>query len=174
MTYTQDFALALGAGKAGLSDLCAQLVNTAGAGVGSAVTTGFTEIGSGCYLWHYASIPDAHRGGVKFYSAAASSVVLAFAAINPEDAENLDAKISTSVGSAALTAAGVDAILDEVVEGTLTLRQICRLLLAAFAGKAAGGGTTSVSFRDVADSKNRITLTVDSSGNRSAATLDGS
>ena len=41
------------------------------------------------------------------------------------------------------------------------------------AGKASGGGTTSISFRDNADSKNRIVATVDSSGNRTAVTLDG-
>jgi len=89
MAYTLDFSINLGAAGAGLTDLRAQLVNTSGANVGSAVSTGFTEIGtaSGFYLWHYTAMPDAHRGGVKFYSNAASSVVLAFMAINPEEAE---------------------------------------------------------------------------------------
>jgi hypothetical protein len=73
-----------------------------------------------------------------------------------------------------LSAAGVDAVHDEVVEGSLTLRQVARLLLAALAGKSGGGGTTTVNFRDNADSKNRITATVDSNGNRTAVTLDGS
>jgi hypothetical protein len=89
MAYTLDFAIALSASKAGLSDLRAQLVDTAGADVGSAISTGFAEIGSGNYLWHCTTIPDAHRGGVKFYSLAASTVILAFAAINPEEAERV-------------------------------------------------------------------------------------
>ena len=67
-----------------------------------------------------------------------------------------------------------DAVLDEVVEGSLTLRQIMRLTLAALANKASGGGTTTIAFRDLADSKARITATVDANGNRTAVTLDGS
>lgn len=73
----------------------------------------------------------------------------------------------------ALSAAGVDAILDDVVEGTLTWRQIIRIYLAALAGKSAGGGTTTLTFRDNADAKARITATVDADGNRTAMTLDG-
>jgi phage terminase large subunit-like protein len=66
------------------------------------------------------------------------------------------------------------AVLDEVVEGTLTFRQMLRLFMAALANKSSGGGTTSIAFRDVADGKARISATVDSSGNRSAVTVDGS
>ena len=73
----------------------------------------------------------------------------------------------------ALSTAGVDAIGDDVYEGTLTQRQIMRILLAAIAEKSAGGGTTTITFRDNADTKNRISATVDSSGNRTAITLDG-
>lgn len=73
-----------------------------------------------------------------------------------------------------LSAAGIDSIIDEVVEGTLTLRQAVRLFLSALAGKSAGGGTTTITFRDKADSKNRISATVDADGNRTAITLDGS
>ena len=113
MTYTLDFALALGSGKAGLTDLRAQLVDTAGAGVGAAVATGFTEIGAGNYLWHYASLPAAHRGGVKFYSNATPATILAFASINPEDGERLDAAISTLPTAAAVA----DAVFDEDVAG---------------------------------------------------------
>ncbi|NJL71360.1 MAG: hypothetical protein HC888_06970 [Candidatus Competibacteraceae bacterium] len=72
-----------------------------------------------------------------------------------------------------LTPAAVDAVLDEVVEGSLTLRHVVRILLAALANKAAGGGTTNITFRDRADSKNRISATVDASGNRTAVTVDG-
>jgi len=72
-----------------------------------------------------------------------------------------------------LSDAGVDAILDEVVEDSTTFRQMLRIIFAALAGKSSGGGTTTVKFRDIADTKDRITATVDSDGNRTAITLDG-
>lgn len=53
-----------------------------------------------------------------------------------------------------------------------TPEQTLKLLLAALAGKVSGGGTTTVAIRAADDSKTRITATVDSSGNRSALTLD--
>jgi hypothetical protein len=72
----------------------------------------------------------------------------------------------------ALSASGIDDILDEAVEGGVTMRQTLRIFLSAFAAKASGGGTSTVVFRDIGDTKDRITLTVDSAGNRSAVTLD--
>lgn len=93
MSYTLDYSIALGPGMTGLT-LAAQLVNTSGASVGSEVTTGFTEIGDGNYLWHYTAFPDGHRGGVKFYEDGAPGTILAFAAINPEEAEYTDDYIS--------------------------------------------------------------------------------
>ncbi len=78
----------------------------------------------------------------------------------------------TGTDGVALSAGAVDAILDEVVEGTLTLRHILRLALATLAGKSAGGGTATITFRDNGDSKNRISATVDANGNRTAVTLD--
>ncbi len=69
-------------------------------------------------------------------------------------------------------AAEVDAIHDEVVEGTTTLRQSMRLQNAVLLGKASGLGTTTVVFRDLADTKDRITATTDIDGNRSAVTRD--
>jgi len=71
-----------------------------------------------------------------------------------------------------LSSAGVDAILDDEVEGSMTLRQALRILLAASAGKSSGGGTSTVNYRDLADSKNRISATVDANGNRTSVTLD--
>lgn len=91
MAYTLSTALALGAGQTGLT-LSAQLMDTTGANVGGAVTSGFIEIGGGNYLWTYASFPDAFRGGVKF---SAASVLKAFVGINPEEAERVDAAITS-------------------------------------------------------------------------------
>jgi hypothetical protein len=181
MAYTLDISLALGSAKSGLTDLRGQLVDTAGSNVGSAISSGFTEIGAGNYLWHYASFPDGHRGGVKFYSNAAPSTTLAFAAINPEEAENVDAKVSSraAVGAAMTLTSGerdsvAAALLDLAngIETGYTVRQALRLMASAMAGKLSGAETTTVSIRNLTDGKTRISATVDAFGNRTAVSHD--
>jgi len=74
-----------------------------------------------------------------------------------------------------LTAAAVDAIHDEVVEGAVTDRQATRLILSVLTGKASGGSTTTITYRDIGDTKDRVIATVDEKGNRTAVgTRDGS
>ena len=65
--------------------------------------------------------------------------------------------------------------LDEAngAETSLTIRQALRLVLAATAGKLSGAATTTITIRNVGDTKDRITATVDTSGNRTAVTTDG-
>jgi hypothetical protein len=59
--------------------------------------------------------------------------------------------------------------------GTVTVADALRIILSAVAGKLTGADGTTVSIRDMMDSKNRIVATVDSNGNRTAiTTLDGS
>jgi hypothetical protein len=69
-------------------------------------------------------------------------------------------------------AAEVDAFHDEQVDGTTTFRQSTRLQNAVLAGKASGLATTTAVYRDLADTKDRISATVDADGNRSAVTRD--
>ena len=64
------------------------------------------------------------------------------------------------------------ATLGATVEGSETLVQAVRLVRAALVGKLSGAATTTVTIRDAADSKARITTTVDADGNRSAVTTD--
>jgi hypothetical protein len=65
-------------------------------------------------------------------------------------------------------------LLEGIVEGALTLKNVLRLCLAVLTGKASGGGTASIKFRDISDGMDRVSMTVDSVGNRSAVTVDGS
>jgi hypothetical protein len=70
------------------------------------------------------------------------------------------------------------AALGEIIEGSLTFKQVLRILLAAAAGKMTitdnGNGTHTYSFRDVADTTDRISATLnDSTKNRTSVTLDG-
>lgn len=87
--------------------------------------------------------------------------------------DNINATISSRLASASYTTPpSVADILAGVIEGSITLKGALRLALAALTGKASGGGTTTVIFRDTGDTKARITATVDSSGNRTAVTRD--
>ena len=89
MSFARLFTLNLGTGNSGIADLRAQLLTTAGADSGAAISTGFTEIASGTYLWYKSDFADSFRGAVKFYSNAAPTVVLAIGAINPEECEDV-------------------------------------------------------------------------------------
>ena len=62
--------------------------------------------------------------------------------------------------------------LSNGVETSLTLRGAMRLIAAASAGKLSGAGTTTITIRNVGDTKSRITATVDADGNRSSVTVD--
>lgn len=100
----------------------------------------------------------------------------------------VDVAISTRLATAGYTApdnagiaavptanANADALLDRAngIETGLTLRQWMRAAGAVLIGKLSGGGTITNTFRNaVADSKDRVTATVDTNGNRSAITID--
>ena len=79
-----------------------------------------------------------------------------------------------NVNVATMSSGAVDSILDDPVEGSYTMRQLLRLMASALLGKASGGGTATITFRDLGDSKDRITATVTSNGNRTTVVLDGS
>jgi hypothetical protein len=64
------------------------------------------------------------------------------------------------------------AVLAAQVEGAIDTAGALRVILAAIAGKASGGGTGTITFRDTTDTKDRLVLSVDVDGNRSSVTLD--
>jgi hypothetical protein len=110
-------------------------------------TAGIYEIGGGCYGKNI-TFSDNWKGSLKWDTGGGSPVYAV------EEYDN--------------------AMLDEIFEGTLTVLQGLRLFLSVLAGKSAGGGGATITMRDNADSKDRITATVDANGNRTAMTLDGS
>jgi hypothetical protein len=75
--------------------------------------------------------------------------------------------LMTSTGSTAMA----DAVWNVISESTQSYAQQIRNMRAALAGKATGGGTASISFRDVADTINRLTFTATTEGNRTAVVL---
>ena len=79
---------------------------------------------------------------------------------------------ATLAAIAGISVPTVSDILAGVVEGSITLKGALRLAMSVLAARSTGGGTTTVSFRDQANTKDRVQATVDSNGNRSAVTLD--
>lgn len=65
----------------------------------------------------------------------------------------------------------VDELMAETIDGTVTYKTLVQAMASVLAGKVTGGGTTTITFRDLADTLNRVAATVDSSGNRSAVTI---
>lgn len=80
---------------------------------------------------------------------------------------NLDATVSSR---STLTAIQV---WQYVLEGALTAERVVRIMFAAMAGKLSGVSTNAPKFRDLADTKNRISATTTADG-RTSVTLDGS
>lgn len=63
------------------------------------------------------------------------------------------------------------AVLEAEIESGYSLRKILRLMSSVLLGRASGGPGSPV-FRDINNTKDRVTGTADSSGNRTAATYD--
>lgn len=81
---------------------------------------------------------------------------------------------SPKLDSSLRVALSEDSLLDlaDGVESGVTLRQALRGVIAVLLGKASGMATTTATFRDTNDTKDRVTATVDSSGNRTAVSTD--
>jgi len=110
---------------------------------------------------------------------------------DPADDSDIDAQLATIAGyidteiaaikaiTDLLTLANIaDAVLDEVVDtnnpaAANSLREVINVMSAILAGKSSGGGTNTLTFRNLGDTKNRQTETVDADGNRTAVTPDG-
>ena len=93
MSYIMNISISVSSCQTGLA-LNAQLVDSSGADTGEIISTGFSEIGNGHYLWNYPLFPDGFRGAAKFFENGSPGTILAFLAINPEEVENTDIKTS--------------------------------------------------------------------------------
>ncbi|MDP3139800.1 MAG: hypothetical protein Q8N17_26120 [Burkholderiaceae bacterium] len=118
--------------------------------------TGFTLVGGRIKLIGV-NFEDAVRGGMTALPNAAADAAggLVISDAGGFDIDNM-----------------ADRVWDEQVDGTTTARQSVRLANSALGGKASGLGTTTAVYRDLADTKDRISATVDSDGNRTAVTRD--
>ena len=85
---------------------------------------------------------------------------------------SVGAMAAGTITASALADDAVDEILDDTVgDGTITVRQALRILIAGMAGKLSGAATTTVTIRNLADTADVVVATVDADGNRSAVTV---
>ena len=70
------------------------------------------------------------------------------------------------------TANITEAVWNAPVESGVTTNDAIKALLATMAGEATGGGTSTIEFKNPAGDTTRVTMTVDTDGNRSAVTLN--
>lgn len=82
--------------------------------------------------------------------------------------------VPDAAGTAPTSAEIVTALIAGIADGSYDLQEMMRIVFAAACCKINGGGTDTINVRDSADSKNRVVVTVDENGNRTAVTLDGS
>lgn len=164
---------ALSIGISGITDLRAQLINPTGANVGSEMSTGFTaDLGNGQYLWDYSSYPDGFYGAVAIYRASAPGVRWIHA-INPQEAENLDDKITSRMATFVYTApdnAGIASIAAGVSALIATIGA-AGAGLTALPGMVWGNSVRTLSSFGllVADIWSYVTRTLTSGGGATAA-----
>ncbi len=186
----QMLLTATGAIATGLSPAVRRCIDGTFAAGGGTVTE---DTGTGAYKYAMAQA-DTNGNDVSFMFSAATAmpvcVNIVTTAADPTDGAAfglstvtaINAKTTNLPASPAAVSdiptaiQNADALLDRTagIETNRTLRQGLRLMLSALAGKLSGAATTTVTIRDTNDGINRIVATVDSSGNRSAVTLDAS
>lgn len=101
-----------------------------------------------------------------YFNSINSEVDTALADYDPPTKAELDA------GLAGLNDIAVSDILAAVIESGYTLQEVMRLYNSVLLSKVSGAGTGTEVFRDINDTKDRVTATIDASGNRTAITLD--
>lgn len=79
---------------------------------------------------------------------------------------------SGAITAAALNSDAVDEILDDQIgDGTITVRQALKLMVAALGGKVSGAGTSTITIRNYSDTTDVVVASVDGSGNRTSTTV---
>lgn len=139
------FDVDFGVNKAGLSTVGYREYNTAGGDAVARTTVNVVEIGDGAYGVDLVAL-DVETVGLQWDTGETNPI---FA--------NEEIAIRKQL---------------ELIEGTFGHKDIMRLLLSSAALKLSGATTTTLSFRNLADDKDRIVATVDGNGNRTAIILD--
>ena len=107
MAFEMGISLSFGKNYENCTTLSAQLINGNGTNYSTPYTTGFVNLTNGYFLFT-PTIPASFRGAIKFYCGVEFLGVLA---INPEEYENIDVKVSTRCSS---TGIGVPALTNPI------------------------------------------------------------
>lgn len=146
--------------------------STSGSTAGVTLTAGFASVTG----LHHVQI-DTSADGTFYSSGADFQVVVSAGTIDGVSAVGyVVGEFSIENRTAAMSANAVaDALLDraDAIETGWTLRKTIRVIAAAVAGKVSGAGSNAPVFRNLSDTKARVSATTDSNGNRLSVTLDG-
>jgi len=85
---------------------------------------------------------------------------------------NISADMSLTTGAATPADIANEVFNNQDIETGYSFRNSLRLILSSLSGKLSGAGTSTVTIRNVTDTKDRITATVDTNGNRTSITTD--
>jgi hypothetical protein len=116
-----------------------------------------------------AIIADASLGGIIPVEALAACSISADVDLSALAFMEAEAGGATPLSPEGLTAELLD---NQDIETGYSLREALRLVLSSVAGKVSGAETTTITFRNIVDDKDRIVATVDSNGNRTSITYD--
>lgn len=172
--YTAETGLTFGSGEIKISKNGAAEANHAGT---------VTEIAGGMYKYEFALAEVDTVGALSFRTNKSGVRPQAFlhqvVAFDPTSAaslglSNLDATVSSRLQGTSYTAPTALLTSTDGVETGLTVQGALRLILAAVAGRRTGLTSTAASFKDYPNTKVRVTMTYDASGNTSTATYDPS
>ena len=144
----------------------------------------FTNGGISMNLWAYSggirvinSTDAANIATFEFiagkFNFPASNTAGYFAVRGIVDETGIDSSATATVALTGATSspAAASAVWDTNAESGVTTLEAIQTLLATLAGEASGGGTSTIEFKNPAGDTTRVTMTVDTSGNRSAVTL---
>ncbi len=148
----------------------------------------WTHKGNGYYELEVTAAQNAEEGvlrvvgvstGVLPFASAAYDVVPALvydSLVKGTDKLQVDAQQIEGADATEQLAAAAAAVLDlaDGVESGKTVRQALRYMAAMLAGKVAGAGTGTESFRGIDGATDRVRVTVDENGNRTAIEYDPS
>ena len=149
MPFTQPwFEVSFGRFRTGIATVGYRLYKNDGTDSVARTTTGVVEVGNGAYGVASVNVPD-DAVGIEWDTGA---VPFRWAH------EDIDPFRKRNSGGG-------------LVDGTLTVNQALKVILAAVATKSSGGGTATITFRDVDDTADVLEMTVDVNGNRSSVTL---
>lgn len=147
-------------------------------GTGSAGQAGYAGIDWNAIANPTAAAPSVHlfdtgnaaitassfqNGAIDAAAIADGAIDAATFAVGAVDAAALAADAGTEIATA---------VWATVLDGTNSAIKLMKGFAAAMLGKASGLAATTAKYRNIADSKDVITATVDTDGNRSAVTLD--